>query len=66
MLSALLDSSEPKSKYEKGVSFKKAAMLTIDELKFKGKSGTYSENECASLARAIAREYKNPKLDPEA
>jgi hypothetical protein len=57
---------KPKSKYEKGVSFMKAAKLTIKELKFKGKSGTYSENECASLARAIEREYENPKLDPEA
>lgn len=54
---------KPRSKYSKGVSFMLAAKLAISAPQFKNIEGSYKLNEIKSLARAIGREYKNPKLD---
>jgi hypothetical protein len=54
---------KPRSKYNKGVSFMVAAKSAIFAPQFKDIEGGYKMAEIKSLARAIGREYKNPKLD---
>ncbi len=52
---------EPSKEYSKGTSFKKAARRVLNDSPLARKPGGYSPNQIDALARAIAREYKNPR-----
>ncbi len=51
----------PSKEYSKGTSFKKAARRVLNDSPLARKPGGYSPNQIDALARAIAREYKNPR-----
>ena len=54
----------PPTKYDKGFSSYRAADKAITAPQFRDVEGAYSSGERRSLARAIVRESKNPKVDP--